>query len=114
MAALTQDLVTRLQGMVECPVCLEPFKEPRSLPCQHSFCTECLRGIRQTGQAIRCPCCNKETPVPHGVRDLPVDFRANTQLEILSEYERAREARAAELAAAGSVMRHEAQAAVPR
>ena len=99
-----------IRDMTECPVCLEQLKEPRSLPCLHSFCTECLQGLLGTRQAIRCPCCNKETPVPNGVQDLPVDFKANSWLEILPKAEMgdtSREAKAAAVtpqAAAGAAV----------
>lgn len=35
VAAITDDLVN-------CLICTEPYKNPKVLPCQHTFCTECL------------------------------------------------------------------------
>lgn len=61
---------------VECPVCAEPFVEPRQLPCNHVYCVECLeRWVFNDGQCPRltCPTCRVEFQLPeHGeVRDLP-------------------------------------------
>jgi hypothetical protein len=35
-------LLNSLIDELKCSVCFELFREPRSLPCTHSFCTECL------------------------------------------------------------------------
>ena len=35
----------QLEERLMCPVCLEMLKEPRALPCLHSFCTCCLEKI---------------------------------------------------------------------
>ena len=32
-----------LQNILECSICLDEFKQPKMLPCQHSFCEECLK-----------------------------------------------------------------------
>ena len=55
---------------ITCPVCLDTFKRPRSLPCLHTFCTECLQGhIVNTSQssllsAFYCPVCRAQTKPP--------------------------------------------------
>ena len=38
----TSAAVTKL---LECPICLEIFKEPKTLICNHSFCKSCLADI---------------------------------------------------------------------
>ena len=60
-----------------CPVCLDVFKRPRSLPCLHTFCSTCLQGhILNTAQngllsAFFCPVCRAQTrpPKPYSQRD---------------------------------------------
>ena len=48
-----------------CSICLEVFKEPKSLPCLHSFCETCLdehiRASCQTHKTFECPLCRAET-----------------------------------------------------
>lgn len=50
---------TCIERYTECSLCLEQFKEPRILPCSHTYCTVCL--IKMTNnnqdQIIKCPQC---------------------------------------------------------
>jgi len=47
----------------ECESCLEPHKDLLVLPCQHSFCTACIRGLFQTAlkdkELVPVKCCGK-------------------------------------------------------
>ncbi len=47
----------------ECESCLEPHKDLLMLPCQHSFCTACIRGLFQTAvkdkELVPVKCCGK-------------------------------------------------------
>ncbi len=31
-----------LSDLLNCSMCLEPFRDPRALPCLHTFCLPCL------------------------------------------------------------------------
>eukprot|EP01095_Lingulamoeba_sp_RSL-Kostka_P000151 TRINITY_DN1025_c0_g1_i2.p1 TRINITY_DN1025_c0_g1~~TRINITY_DN1025_c0_g1_i2.p1 ORF type:complete len:294 (+),score=98.19 TRINITY_DN1025_c0_g1_i2:143-1024(+) len=52
-----------------CPLCIDFFDDPISLPCNHDFCLECLQMIRkertnENGKKeayIQCPLCREET-----------------------------------------------------
>ena len=64
--------------LTECPICLEPFKKPKALPCLHTFCLECLEkyGEDEVDEAkLPCPFCRQEFIIPKdGFKNLPGNF----------------------------------------
>ena len=40
-----------------CPVCLDDFDDPQSLPCRHQMCRDCLTQVRVTLKSHQCPVC---------------------------------------------------------
>ena len=75
-----------IDDLLICPVCLEPFKEPKTLSCLHTFCTICLENCRRPYRRdISCPVCKKVTPLsPAGVQGLQHDFRIQQIREIIN------------------------------
>ena len=66
-----------------CPICYQLFKNPKYLPCHHSYCEQCL-GKMQVQSKIICPECRKEAIVPAGgVKDLPNNFFINRMVDEL-------------------------------
>ena len=74
-----------------CSVCLEEFRDPKLLPCCHTFCTECLEGVitkypkpeapdpfrlGPIQDEITCPQCRTRHVLPSqgGVRALLTDY----------------------------------------
>ncbi|XP_021357548.1 tripartite motif-containing protein 3-like [Mizuhopecten yessoensis] len=58
--------------LLECPICLERLRQPKSLPCLHCFCQDCLgtyiikelSGKMASGTSFPCPVCRgMATPV---------------------------------------------------
>lgn len=76
-----QELFKQLQKEAECPVCLETVDNPKTLPCLHSFCLNCLTKIPVDEEIIDCPVCR--TSVPENLVDLPTSFHLNRLLDIL-------------------------------
>ena len=77
-----------LEKEVTCPLCLDIFKEPKKLPCDHVYCKDCLKGLalRSLNQSISCPECRTNTNVPNGnVNDFPTAFRMNRLIEAFQE-----------------------------
>lgn len=65
----TMDQAT-LNELLECSVCMEQLDATsKVLPCQHTFCRQCLEEIYNTKNALHCPECR--TLVTLRVDDLP-------------------------------------------
>lgn len=62
---------------LRCPICQEPYCEPKQLNCGHSFCLACLEGSQHL-YSINCPICRKATcfnvPGLNGLRLLPNNY----------------------------------------
>lgn len=41
---------TDIDDLLQCPICLEIFDQPKVLDCQHTFCSNCLK-IHQSSQS---------------------------------------------------------------
>ena len=66
-----------------CPICYQLFKNPKYLPCHHSYCEQCLEKMQGQSKII-CPECRKEAIVPAGgVKDLPNNFFINRMVDEL-------------------------------
>ncbi|XP_070551877.1 tripartite motif-containing protein 3-like [Ptychodera flava] len=62
--------------ILRCSVCLEFFKEPRLLPCGHSFCFTCLSNIAtEDGRSLKCALCRSILQLPVlGIQALPINY----------------------------------------
>ena len=87
MATPSSDNTTGVRKMVECPVCLDEYKDPRRLPCQHTLCRECLRQVMRshTGRVFPCPACRADTEKPRydSVRAFPAAHCVNRLIDTL-------------------------------
>ncbi|XP_065920099.1 E3 ubiquitin-protein ligase TRIM71-like [Dysidea avara] len=67
----------RITDHVTCPVCLQTYNIPKMLPCQHTYCQQCLHNIEKD-KTVTCPECRKVTDVPPGgVQDFPTNLTIN-------------------------------------
>ena len=83
------NVALNLREEVSCPVCSDLIKDPRHLPCLHSFCLPCLKHWHQTsgGQyAFRCPKCQalSRMPASGDLKDLPTSFYLNSMIDVLA------------------------------
>lgn len=66
-----------------CKICLEQLQAPKTLPCLHTYCQDCL-GQLADGSRIRCPECRETVPVPpEGVAAFKTNFFVNGLLDLV-------------------------------
>ncbi|XP_078589232.1 E3 ubiquitin-protein ligase TRIM56-like [Branchiostoma floridae x Branchiostoma japonicum] len=71
-----------------CQVCLEDFKQPKMLPCLHTFCQSCLERLLATEPAgkLDCPTCRQDVALPrNGVQGLKSNFLVGKLRDILQQ-----------------------------
>ena len=86
-----QQLFKNLKKEAECPLCLETVKNPKTLPCLHSFCLVCLDKLagfarRQLQTTIKCPVCQTSFQIPEGdtFNNLPTSFHLNRLVDVFA------------------------------
>ena len=80
-------LSKKLDSHLTCAVCLERYTDPRTLPCLHSYCKDCINHLPvELGngrQVVKCPSCRQPTQLgDKGASSFPVAFYINNLLEM--------------------------------
>ena len=78
-----------LEKELTCPVCLDHYTNPKTLPCLHSFCQHCLERLpldkKNETYYLSCPTCRHRTELPErGAGSFPVAFHLNDLKEMYS------------------------------
>lgn len=75
MASVTSTIT---EEFLTCSICFEIYKDPKTLPCLHSFCKDCINNLRQENAGINsypCPICRELFQLPEdGADDLKTNF----------------------------------------
>lgn len=75
-----------MDQLLKCGVCCGRFRNPKLLPCNHTFCGEpCLeRAVERGKQQVKCPECSAEhrLPVQGGVQGFPNNVTLARFLEL--------------------------------
>ncbi|EDO47311.1 predicted protein [Nematostella vectensis] len=82
----SQSSIEKVREELTCSVCLEQFREPKMLPCFHTFCKECLEKTKQSFRGnLLCPTCRTKTSVTEHemIQKLPNNFIVNRVLDAL-------------------------------
>ena len=88
MAAKQKSLAEQISEELTCPICIHRLKDPKVLPCLHTFCKECLVAATRGKTDATCPKCRESHPLPEGgVDKLLTNFPANSLLELLEVHE---------------------------
>jgi len=77
-----------LADLLECSICLEQLShQNKVLPCQHTFCTQCLKDVFKKNQELLCPECREK--VVTSIDSLPPNILANRILESMGHHKKA-------------------------
>ena len=81
----------KLDEQLTCSICLDTYSSPKALPCQHSFCKDCLAPLVDNKKNPRfpeiiCPECREiHTLRTSGIDGLPNNYALLGILEVLSQ-----------------------------
>ena len=86
-------IVEGFKKELTCAICLSRYKQPKFLPCLHSYCKGCLEDMAKKSyeqKSITCPQCKvvHELP-PEGIDGFTTFFTINNLLELLRIHENA-------------------------
>ncbi|CAK9293912.1 unnamed protein product [Gordionus sp. m RMFG-2023] len=76
----------QLEKLLTCPICLDRYRQPKLLPCQHTYCLECLENMADYYKRIvKCAECRTENILPYkGVETFPNNLTILSFLELPS------------------------------
>ena len=85
--AVAMDPFAKLEEQVKCPVCLDVFRQPKLLACNHALCKDCIDRLpvdaEKGNHKVKCPTCREDTTLPgHDAAKLPPAFHINTLVEL--------------------------------
>ncbi|CAB4000705.1 tripartite motif-containing 45-like, partial [Paramuricea clavata] len=84
---MAESLRYKFEEHLTCSVCLEPFKDPKVLPCLHSYCHVCIVNLTKNANSntINCPECRLAVEVDEKtVSTLPSNFFVNNLLATMT------------------------------
>ena len=80
---------------LQCKICLDGLKEPKTLPCLHTFCADCIHYYighnRIDDRKFACPICRRHIYIPSsGVDGFPDSFFVTNLNDIVQQSETAK------------------------
>ncbi|XP_019613933.1 PREDICTED: tripartite motif-containing protein 3-like [Branchiostoma belcheri] len=82
MAAAPASLEEQIKEDLSCSICLDLFTRPKVLPCQHTFCQDCLHDYAARRAVFPCPNCRLRVRQPrNGVAGLPDNYLVTSLCE---------------------------------
>ena len=78
---------TITEEFLTCSICFEIYKDPKTLPCLHSFCKDCIDSLTQKGHTntYPCPICREKFLISkNGAKDLKTNFCFKNLIEFVT------------------------------
>nr|XP_033784686.1 E3 ubiquitin-protein ligase TRIM56-like [Geotrypetes seraphini]XP_033784689.1 E3 ubiquitin-protein ligase TRIM56-like [Geotrypetes seraphini] len=69
------------EDYLSCKICFELYKNPKLLPCLHTYCQHCLELLVKRNY-LKCPECRMEVNVKDGIANLKTNFFINNLLDL--------------------------------
>ena len=97
MATKQSSALEIIEQQLTCAICLDIYTEPKTLPCLHSFCQQCLERLpvntHGNKRFIACPTCRTSVQLPEEptAAEFPVAFQLNNLKEAYSLMKKATE-----------------------
>ena len=65
LVKMAESLRCKVEEHLTCSVCLKQFKDPKVLPCLHSYCHECIENLAKNAKSstFNCPDCRAPVKV---------------------------------------------------
>ncbi|CAF4606786.1 unnamed protein product [Rotaria sp. Silwood2] len=80
---MTTNKSVKVEHLITCPICHEPFKDPRILPCSHTYCRECIKHIASTNtDQFECPLRDGFVILKKDINSLPFNQEMRDLVEL--------------------------------
>ena len=90
-----KEALKKVEDQLECAICLQPYTDPKLLPCFHVYCKHCLERLvvqDHDEPTVSCPKCRRHTPVPpNGITGMQSAFHVHDLFEIRDVLEKAKQ-----------------------
>ena len=78
----------QIEEEITCSICGDLFTDPKTIPCLHTFCKQCIEKSIQSNKkmasVVCCPLCR--TPLPRNdISSVPTNFTINRLVEIFGK-----------------------------
>ena len=82
--SMAAEQMRRVTTLLTCAVCHEMYKNPKYLPCHHTYCEECIAQLLIASEVI-CPECRETSTILHErVANLPNNFFMNHLMDAIT------------------------------
>jgi len=79
----------QIEEEIACSICGDLFTDPKTIPCLHTFCKQCIEKSMESNKkmasVICCPLCRAALPQDYEISSVPTNFTINRLVEIFGK-----------------------------